>query len=353
MSIDAPKTAAQWIARFRGRSCPRELQTAFDSWLAADPQNKIEFSQANFMWEVSSRLDASSLARNELRKLHAEAEDTSTLRRWLTAPRYIPVLAGAAAAAFLVISLWTPTPDSGLPLLGNESTAATAISEVKNFELPDGTVVALNADSTVRVGFTKGLRTVYLERGEAFFEVEKHTGRPFVVSAGGHSVTVTGTKFNVSFVPVGSSIEVAVAEGHVNVQGNKSTADTSVEDSLSAGDVIFLAEDRPAMRKKIATTFVASWRSGRLRFEHTSLRDVLTEINRYSPKRLVLSDTRLANLPLSGSFKAGDIDAVLFSLQQIYDISAKDAGDVWILSSTENKATTPTPISGTRNLPSR
>jgi transmembrane sensor len=337
MTVDTPKTAAQWIARFRGRSCPRDLQAAFESWLAENPQNRLDFTRARFMWDVSSRLDTSPLARNELRKLHAEAgTGPSTLRKWLTAPRYVPVLAGVAAAAFMVFSMWTPVPESGLPLLRNEGTAATAISEVKNFELPDGTVVALNADSTVRVGFTKDLRTVYLERGEAFFEVQKHTGRPFVVTAGGHSVTVTGTKFNVSFVPVGSSFEVAVAEGHVNVQGNKSSTDTSVEDSLSAGDVISLAEDRPTVRKKIATTAVASWRTGRLRFEHTSLRDVLTEVNRYSQKRLVLSDARLANLPLSGSFKAGDIDAVLFSLQQIYKINAKEAGDVWILSSIED-----------------
>ncbi len=82
----------------------------------------------------------------------------------------------------------------------NQLSVIAAFGETKNIELPDGSLVTLNADSKVRYASNFGeeeKREVYLE-GEAFFEVTKSAdSKPFVVYAGeGVEVEVLGTKFN-------------------------------------------------------------------------------------------------------------------------------------------------------------
>ena len=66
-------------------------------------------------------------------------------------------------------------------------------------ELEDGTKVWINSASRLRypVIFSGDTREVYLE-GEAYFEVRKDVGRPFIVHSGGQKVTVLGTSFGMT-----------------------------------------------------------------------------------------------------------------------------------------------------------
>ncbi|MCC8094346.1 MAG: FecR family protein [Tannerellaceae bacterium] len=65
-------------------------------------------------------------------------------------------------------------------------------------KLHDGTVVWLNAKSTLRYPstFTSGERRVELD-GEAFFEVSHEEDHPFIVSTEKLNIKVLGTQFNV------------------------------------------------------------------------------------------------------------------------------------------------------------
>ena len=79
-----------------------------------------------------------------------------------------------------------------------EITAATG--SVIRYELPDGSVVWLNAGTTLRYPtvFKKDNRSVEL-KGEAYFEIQADQERPFYVNTrNGLSVYVYGTKFNVN-----------------------------------------------------------------------------------------------------------------------------------------------------------
>ena len=91
----------------------------------------------------------------------------------------------------------------------------TELGEQRNLTLSDGTRVALNTATKIRVRYDNAARRVELERGEALFEVAKVPARPFVVIAGGRRVTAVGT----SFVVRRDNEEVAVTllEGKVTV----------------------------------------------------------------------------------------------------------------------------------------
>jgi ferric-dicitrate binding protein FerR (iron transport regulator) len=74
----------------------------------------------------------------------------------------------------------------------------------KRFDLvlSDSTRILLNAGTSIKypVKFIKGKdREIHLT-GEAFFEVAKDAGHPFIVNANGLNIRVLGTKFNVSVI---------------------------------------------------------------------------------------------------------------------------------------------------------
>src|SRR3546814_6360827 len=72
----------------------------------------------------------------------------------------------------------------------------TVVGGRRNIRLADGSVVELDEGSELSTDFNKSRRELKLERGRARFEVA-HEGRPFIVLAGGGSVTARGTVFDV------------------------------------------------------------------------------------------------------------------------------------------------------------
>src|SRR5690606_34195438 len=73
----------------------------------------------------------------------------------------------------------------------------TELGQRSTVTLPDGSVVTLNTDTVVRTRADGERRLVYLDKGQAFFEVAKDPRRPFVVTAAGRTVTALGTAFDV------------------------------------------------------------------------------------------------------------------------------------------------------------
>jgi transmembrane sensor len=85
-------------------------------------------------------------------------------------------------------------------------------------ELPDGSRVWLNAASALRfpTAFAGAQRRVWLT-GQAYFEVAHNKRQPFRVEAGGTSVQVLGTHFDVMAYPDEPGVRTTLLEGSVNV----------------------------------------------------------------------------------------------------------------------------------------
>ncbi|WEK21340.1 MAG: DUF4974 domain-containing protein [Candidatus Pedobacter colombiensis] len=86
-------------------------------------------------------------------------------------------------------------------------------------ELPDGTLVTLNAASSLKFPSTfLGLvnRTVELV-GEGYFQVRKDKQHPFIVKSGDQQVEVLGTHFNVTAYANEKNIKTTLVEGSVKI----------------------------------------------------------------------------------------------------------------------------------------
>lgn len=84
--------------------------------------------------------------------------------------------------------------------------------------LPDGSNVRLNSGTLLVYPsvFSKKNREVYLV-GEGFFEIEKRSGYPFVVTTQTMQIDVLGAKFNLSAYPEATNITTTLESGSIKV----------------------------------------------------------------------------------------------------------------------------------------
>jgi ferric-dicitrate binding protein FerR (iron transport regulator) len=209
----------------------------------------------------------------------------------------------AAAVAVVVCDVLA----GGLALRGRPAVAtheiATRPGQSATVRLPDGTRAELSVASTLRYAPTYGRRQrdVYLE-GEAYFEVTPDPRKPFTVHAGNAVTKDRATKFAVRAYPGASHVEVLVVEGSVDLNSVVlRTADLGRLDRVG----------RLRVEHGIDPAARLGWRTGRLRFRDTPLREALLQLNRWYDADLQLGDSALGAYPLTASLRGEPLDRVL------------------------------------------
>lgn len=135
-------------------------------------------------------------------------------------------------------------------------------------KLPDGTVVWLNASSSITypTAFPGSTRVVSIT-GEAYFEVAKNPAKPFTVKTYKDEITVKGTSFNINSYTDEPGIKTSLLEGLVEI--NHATL-------LKPGYAYTGNKIVPAdLDKELA------WKNGVFNFHHVKLRDAMRQIARW------------------------------------------------------------------------
>ena len=70
-----------------------------------------------------------------------------------------------------------------------------------------------------------------------------------------------------------------------------------------------------------------SWVSGQLVFENERLEQVIEEVSRYVPDRIIIDDPELLDTRISGRLKIGDTDALLEAIEVSFNVQADHTGD--------------------------
>lgn len=210
----------------------------------------------------------------------------------------------------------------------------TSVGETKDIVLPDGSTLSLNTNSKAVVEFSTSLRQVKLDYGEAEFDVSHDINRPFTVLSGSKSFTALGTTFNVEKQNE-FDMELLVTEGEVLVTENIDDPvalktliqnETSKEDSaaiIHTNEKLKVVNTREIMTKQLSKTEISqelAWQAGMVVFDGQSLSQVLKEVSRYTNVQFEILDHHLANIRVAGTYKTGDIDGLLDTLEQNFDI---------------------------------
>jgi transmembrane sensor len=284
--------AADWFQRRRFWNWTDEDQKKLDAWLEESMAHSVAFWRLETGFEGTERLTA-------LRHPRFGTVEEAPRGRWR------PILFRTAAALVVIgaIGAFALRYEEPAPF---EKTYATAVGATKSIKLADGTVIELNTNSKLRVSISRRQRYVWLDRGEAYFQVAHDESRPFVVTAGKRRITDLGTKFLVRRGH--EQVEIAVSQGRVRLEA-ADEAHTFAPVELIKGEVV-VANDKQIVVKTKTPKKLADelgWRHGVLIFDHTTLADAAREFNRYNEGKLIIEDPEVASLTIDGTFRSNNV----------------------------------------------
>lgn len=269
----------EWLMRLDAAPQDAILRAQFEAWLAESDRHRAAYAVVEPVWRLSSDL-APPAAPDTVVSI---ADARRPRRPWR---RAAAVAMGVMAAGVALVFL----PAIQLHLRADH---LTGIAEQRDVTLDDGSKVALDAGSAIAVRYVASRREVELLSGQAFFEVTPNRERPFVVSADGVTVTVTGTAFSVA--TAASGVTVAVQAGSVDVADG-----AGVASGLSRGDRLQVSRGGKIARGQVPAEDVASWRDRRLVVYDMPVRDVVEQLGRYRPGAIVFRDAAIADRLVTG-----------------------------------------------------
>jgi len=302
--------AANWLIRREEADWSEAQQAALDVWLEESMAHKAAYWRLEHHWRKADKLRALGAS-----AVHAfEAEPRAPLRQWWSA-----IAASLLAIAGVGATIYAVRHEQ--PQAIADARFTTSVGGHRIVPLSDGSRIEMNTATLVRTAITEKRRDVWLDQGEAFFDVSHRDGQPFVVHAGSRTVTVLGTKFSVR--RDGAKVTVSVLEGRVRVDdANAHMVPAAI---ITAGDIAIARGPSTllAARSEERVESALAWRNGMLNFDQATLAEAAAEFNRYSPKRLEIADREAADIRIGGTFRASGMDDFVALLRDAYGLKVK------------------------------
>jgi transmembrane sensor len=295
-------------------------------------------------------LGARSAEASEKRSDTDRATVDALARRWAGMAAFgIACAAAGVAAALFVAESRGPSAESAPIRVASHEVASRAKKPVREARLSDGSTVQLAPQSTVSLNYTKESRALELEAGEAHFSVAVDKDRPFVVAAGPVRVRAVGTAFNVR--RAGERVVVTVIEGKVDVYrlADSTASDSRGErrpDTAASRDAVTVAsggqvrwdEEQPGPAlSAVDPAQVLSWREGRLAYTREPLRAVVSDLNRYSDRPVVIRDEAVGRLRVTGTVFTDATSAWLATLPNSLPVRVNVENDSYVILSSESR----------------
>lgn len=147
--------------------------------------------------------------------------------------------------------------------------------------LPDGTIVWLNAASSIRfpTAFSGKERNVSVT-GEAYFEVAAVADQPFTVKAGNTDIRVLGTRFNVNAYEDENKATTTLIQGAVLVNGQQ----------LSPGEQAIVTANTTDIKQDADVAAAVAWKNGLFSFKDADIAMVMRELVRWYDVEIVYPD---------------------------------------------------------------
>jgi transmembrane sensor len=278
------EAAAQWSMVLDSDDVRPADRAACEAWCERDPLHRQVLER---MRAFGAALDSlGEPGRRTVARMSREKSRRSSRQRNAILGLCAISLAGWwASQSFTARELW---PDY-----------RTARGELRTITLADGSTLVLDTDSAISVSSRENRRTITLHRGRVFAKVAPDKRRPFVVSTRDGTAIALGTAYSVTRSDSGT--EVRVTESRVEVCGRR-RVDCIL---LTAGGRARI-DTHGVTRLKPADDSHVSWTAGWLEVDDRPLPEVLSELNRYSPRPIRFDATALAELRITGSYPLTD-----------------------------------------------
>ncbi|SRR5260221_6475999 len=295
----------------------------WDRWMSGHPerarliQQAVSFLDATRLHEPALPLQQIATAEEKLFNridilpaIPAPARAIRFLnsRRWMV-----------AAAIFVLLS-------AGLIVTAIRSSKGTAIKtafgEISHRQLPDGTDVMMDANSSISYAgnWQEGTDREVWMNGEAFFHVRKtRQNSRFVVHLDHVDVVVTGTKFNV--INRHGIENIMLEEGSVILRSSNGK-----QLVMSPGEFVDLREEQWE-KKAVQRDSLMAWKEQKLVFDGTPLRELVTIINDHYGVHIKLADSSVGDQTISAILPNNNLEVLLQALEATAEFDILKDGD--------------------------
>lgn len=326
------------------KSSPEDV-AFWETYLVTNPDRRalVEYAKENFV-QLFNVLAEADLSEQTMRlKSRLDAIDTAPViqmerlepnkakKIW---PLLLKITAAAAVlltAVFFTFNYYNSTK--------NIKTFLAAYGERKNIQLPDGSVVTLNAGSKIEIdeSFDVNNRNVYLE-GEAFFDVKHNVKLPFIVHTPAMDVRAVGTAFNVKAYINEKITEASLIRGVVQVTLKEndnltmllypnqkikweqlSAKNKSISPSKTIKENGLNIID--SLLKKLVVTDdgdikEVAWKENKLIFDNELFSDIAVLLERWYGAKIEFKDDEIRNYRFTGVFGKEELTTVLELLKE-------------------------------------
>jgi len=306
----AEEQAEYWLALRESPFYDSEQEKLWLAWLAASRENREAWQQTQLFFRRVETLNPAQVRRIErsVQKAGRAAAAGAGLWRW-------PI----AACLMLALCLgWAFNA-------GYFADFRTGTGEQRRIQLSDGSMVILNTASSLSVDFSEQQRVIRLHGGEAYFKVAADAARPFEVVAGGGRVRALGTAFDVKQWQ--GDLAVTVYEHSVRV----AFADGATIERLPEGQRVASLDGKSGAPEQANLRQAAAWQERRLVFKEKPLQQVIDDLNRYRPGKIVIADPDLVAHLVTGVFDANDPEAALTVIETTLAVSETRLTDALIV----------------------
>jgi transmembrane sensor len=306
-SLDAlDREAHAWVRRLVSGEATHDEAEALRLWCARSSAHAGAFAEASRLWQAfgpaAQRMSELSLAPVERRF----KPDRMTRRA---------VIGGAIAASAVGWMIVRPPLELWPSLSELQADYRTGPGESRRIVTSGGVSIEMNTRTSIALGAGHQENGVELISGEASIRLPTGNTNPFEVLAAGRRLIATGAHFDVRIL--GREACVTCAADVVEIE------DGDRIEKLRSGQQITYGESSLGPIVTVDASVVTSWQEGVLIFRMTPLQDVINELNRYRPGRILLLNSDLAHSPVNGRFRSDRLDDALGQIELAFKLKPK------------------------------
>ncbi len=310
------RQAQAWLVHLTSGTATREDGEAFRRWCMANEQHAEAFARTRQMWQDLGPAVARRQASASRGERPAARHGVRMSRR-----AFLGSAIAASVAAVIVARYGVDTGGQR----GTGATLRTAVGEQRHVDVTQGVALEMNTATDIGVRSSGNTITGFrLRSGEAVVRIDPNHGAPFVVELEDARVlSGPGASFAVRCVDGVSTVTCLEGQAVLARAATKTLVKPSQQlafDADGLGDAVAV---NPAT--------ALAWRHRVLIYDNQPLADVVTDINRYRPGRIVITDHALGERRVHARFTLDQMADVATLIEDAYGAHATHLPGGWVL----------------------
>ncbi|MCG8310137.1 MAG: FecR domain-containing protein [Cytophagales bacterium] len=326
----AEKDINELIAKsLAGELNPQE-HSQLEEWINTDPKNEDVFNEFHQLRGRGSIYVRSNTTLNNAfddPSLNPKEQFHSPKNRMRTISIFWKV---AAVVAFVAISVFVLRHSASKSEQGRSSSLTSASRSIstqsgqkKQVILPDNTMVWLNSSSqityseTINTGSSRRIQL----KGEAYFNVKRDPGRPFIVSTEHLSITALGTAFNVNAYHLNDKGKVVLEEGKVLVELIDTEKNLNRLTLLPGESALAEINSKGVQKFREDEIIDFKWKEGILSFKRATVKEVVETLERWYGVSIDLTGPFVNDWKYTAEFDNENLENVLHAMSYSQDFT--------------------------------